>query len=288
MSKIIKEYINDESPFGPVDSDQIEDQETSELLFDKTNDIYKNFNNRTAFILGRKGSGKTAFIKNTFTDKKNTLSIAIRTHTIFTNVQTLIERLPERLRHVEGVADIWEVIIWHIVFHKIQQISLGHDNQLRIINSYLKKLGITDRSNNEYIIGRVSHYLNGNETDSKPNYYNIDYSQYLSFENHYSYTECLDTTNKILSEQKFSAYVLFDSLEEFKPEEKDVNRAMSGLFKCIANFNRPQCNCKIKFCFPAELWHTLSSLSSNPLKDFNSLIVLHWQRVSESLCKWTF
>ncbi|MDN5767335.1 MAG: hypothetical protein L0H96_12665 [Humibacillus sp.] len=53
--------------------------------------------------------------------------------------------------------------------------------------------------------------------------------------------------------------------------------ALQGLFRAAGQAGRsPTSPYQVRVSFPAELWHFYSDLSSNPLKDFDNSVVLHW------------
>lgn len=68
-----------------------------------------------------------------------------------------------------------------------------------------------------------------------------------------------------------------DSVEEIPLEIKSLSRTLSGLLKCIGNFNYKDSAVEVRFCIPTELWDVFQNLSSNPLKDFQKVVEISWQ-----------
>src|SRR5262245_24743922 len=66
----ICKYISHVRPFGPVDSSDVNPADTAEMhdLFDRNNVIYRSLESHTSVLIGRKGSGKTAYLRSTFLD----------------------------------------------------------------------------------------------------------------------------------------------------------------------------------------------------------------------------
>ena len=64
----IKPYITKDEPFGPIDAFDIDPQDKKVLgfLFEKQNNIYKSLRNRPSIIMGRRGSGKTAYLRTVY------------------------------------------------------------------------------------------------------------------------------------------------------------------------------------------------------------------------------
>jgi hypothetical protein len=68
MLNSIRPYITKDEPFGPIDSIDIEsnDVKAIQYLFEKHNWIYKNLRNRPSIIMGRRGAGKTHYLRSVF------------------------------------------------------------------------------------------------------------------------------------------------------------------------------------------------------------------------------
>jgi hypothetical protein len=61
----IRPYITKDEPFGPIDSVDIDPKDTDVMnrLFERHNWIYKNLHQRPSIIMGRKGAGKTYYLR---------------------------------------------------------------------------------------------------------------------------------------------------------------------------------------------------------------------------------
>ena len=81
MLKFIRPYITNDEPFGPIDSGDIDISDLSALLmlFEKHNWIYKNLHSRPSIIIGRRGSGKTYYLRSVFFDNQYDYFVEIRT-----------------------------------------------------------------------------------------------------------------------------------------------------------------------------------------------------------------
>ena len=68
MLNTIRPYITKDEPFGPIDSGDIDSSDLKALLmlFEKHNLIYKNLHSRPSIIIGRRGSGKTYYLRSVF------------------------------------------------------------------------------------------------------------------------------------------------------------------------------------------------------------------------------
>src|SRR5262249_20290582 len=150
---------------------------------------------------------------------------------------------------VEAVSDVWEVIAWHAIFHRMIKDNLGGSDELTKIKEYMKALGVPAHSSVDVAVKKsvsafsgAAEITNGSVTD---------YLSNLAF-GVVSYEGAQAAAIHILDSMNTRAVVLMDSMEQFVLERSAVAHAMSGLFKCIARLNSPGSKCEIRFCFPSE------------------------------------
>ncbi len=268
----IKKYVNQERPFGPISTDVIENQKVRDLLFDGQNRIYRKLSGTPAFIFGRKGSGKTAFLRNLGVNRKYGVVSEIRTSNAFIEVLKTIESLSSRLMFVEAIADVWEVLAWHAVFVEITKDSSHSSSESDIIRSYLSKAGdyVSNPGQLALSVAQQVRIVCNQPTDPGSKCMEQIYFGETT------YGKAKSAAIDILESRRSKAIILMDSMENFALDSDTVSFALSGLFKCIGRMHSPECYCEISFCFPSELWSVLSKLSTNPLKDFEHQVRLHW------------
>src|SRR5690242_1432186 len=63
LLEALQDYVSPSSPFGPVDSANIEDPEAAARLFEWQNTAFAELLRGSHVIIGRRGSGKSALIK---------------------------------------------------------------------------------------------------------------------------------------------------------------------------------------------------------------------------------
>ena len=95
MDNVIEPYITIDEPFGPIDSTDIDpnDVEVLQKLFEGHNSIYRNMRHRPSIIMGRKGSGKTSYLRTVFFDGNYDFYIEIRTDHALTHISKVIQSL---------------------------------------------------------------------------------------------------------------------------------------------------------------------------------------------------
>ncbi len=272
----IKAYISKECPLGPIRTDDITEPSIIRQLFDKENRIHRQLMSKPSYIVGRKGAGKTAFMRSIFLDSQYRIVVELRTYEAFSQVMESVEILSKRFVFVEAVADIWEMFVWTAIFHQISNSSDFSGNpKIMFIHRYLSDLvkgnfnaisseqvaviaASTLRSRCEGKVNTVSDCLNCMEFGS------------VSFE------QAREVAKEILTSSNTRAVVLMDSLEDLDVAANSVRHSLQGLFKCLGRFHDPARPCEVRFCFPMELWYYLSDYSTNTLKDFEHSLIMQW------------
>lgn len=110
----LKRYIHVDAPLGPVDAAKIKDSYVSGKLFDSHNELYKHINKRPSLIIGRKGSGKSAFLKNINGQKKYKIKIEVKTHRAFSEIVKTVQATTKSCDdfiYTEEVADLWDFLL---------------------------------------------------------------------------------------------------------------------------------------------------------------------------------
>ncbi len=114
-----KNYIRPDQPFGPIRTEKISDLEVVDALFDKENKINEAINLSPSFIVGRRGAGKTALLKERLF-KEDDISIELKTFDAFSNVIETINKISkEKVLFVDHIANIWEFTFWNAIFIKL-------------------------------------------------------------------------------------------------------------------------------------------------------------------------
>ena len=275
MKQRIKNYITINCPFGPISADEIKSPDIAKLLFDKENRIYRELEKRPSFILGRKGSGKTAFLANmNLEDYK--IIVEMKAWRAFSIVLREIQELSTSSFFVESIADIWEMLVWNLVIYEINLSKLvDSGDDFKIINKYISSLGKMSRNTPERFVSTIADLINKNCRNKGDDVTACAIEQ-LTFNDDISFTNAKVAAENILNTAKTKAIVLIDSMEDFSINQEIVANALGGLFKCIWRLNIPESICEIRFCFPSELWHVLREYSRNPHKDFAHRVVLNW------------
>ncbi|HSL28069.1 MAG TPA: hypothetical protein VK900_02620, partial [Anaerolineales bacterium] len=144
MIDTLRPYITKDEPFGPIDSVDIDPKDTDVMnrLFERHNWIYKNLHQRPSIIIGRKGSGKTSYLRAVFFDKQYDFYIEIRTAHLLGHISSVIQGLTRDAVFPETLSELWETILWICVLSEMRAYGFMSFEALQVVNTYLNKLGV--------------------------------------------------------------------------------------------------------------------------------------------------
>ena len=270
--ELMRGHITEDEPFGPVDAQEIESLRAREILFESHNKIYKELQQRPSIVVGRKGSGKTSYLHTVYFDQYYDYVIELNTPAAFLNVIESVEKMTKGAIFPESVSDLWETVIWIGLFSQIRHKINKSSRATKLINDYLGKIGVREEGTLDDVLWNITEVLS-EKAAGKP----IGIiSEILRHTDTITYKDTKECLLKELSSTNKRAVILLDSLDEFSLQTESISRALQGLLKCIGNSNTPSTRVDIRFCLPAELYHTFLKLSSNPNKDFRRQLTLHW------------
>jgi len=269
--ELLSHHISLEEPFGPINAAQVQDPKTYELLFDTHNKLYKGLNQRPSIVVGRKGAGKTSYLNSVYFDNRYDYVVKLDTAEQLITVMEAVQTASTPASFPEAIASIWERILQIAVFSAVRH-ELPSKLRLRsLINDYLAKNGIDQ---DESVDGILWHIANTLAEKSKGPVGIV--AEILRRVSSAEYSELVRGLNEYLKDSDERAVIVMDSLDDFQLENFEVQRALQGLLKCIGRSNRPRARLDIRFCLPAELFHKFRRISSNPNKDFQRELTLHW------------
>ena len=274
MNEMLKPYITKDEPFGPIDSTDIdiEDVDVLERLFEQHNWIYQNMRHRPSIIMGRKGSGKTSYLRSVYFDDKYDFCTEIRTDHALTHISKVVQGLTKDVAFPETLAELWETILWICMFSEIHTHSLLPKDKLTLIGMYLEKVGIRDANSADDVLWKLAHMLDDVlEEDPKDGL-----SEVLRRFDRVMFKNTLSTVEDSLKASGKKFVILMDSLDDFQLDFTSVYFSLQGLLKFVGSMNKPRDVVDIRFCLPTELYPRVIEISSNPNKDFRRSLRLQW------------
>jgi len=270
----MKPYITKDEPFGPIDSTDIsqKDVEAQQKLFEQHNWIYRNMRHRPSIIMGRKGSGKTSYLRTVFFDKKYDYHTEIRTDHALTHISKVIQGLVKDAVFPETLAELWETILWVCVLSEIRNTPLLPQDKLSLVNMYLEKLGVRDAGSADEVLWKMARMFDDVVEEGPKDGLSEVLRRFdrVMFKNTVAAVEDSLKAN----DQKF--VILMDSLDDFQLDFNSVAHSLQGLLKFVGSMNKPRDLVDIRFCLPTELYRRIIKISSNPNKDFRRSLKLQW------------
>jgi hypothetical protein len=274
----IRKYITHSRPFGPVDSSAVNTADTAEMqeLFDRNNVIYRTLQGDTSILIGRKGSGKTAYLRSTFLEaQRGSMEVVqLRTANTFLEVLKALNKELASTFFVEVVADIWETLLVCGALSELVAKYGRSDPSLRPVADYLGKLGVNleQPRTADDVLWTVVRSLASRKDDNTFGTLAAVIHDVAGT----SYSKAVLAVTEFLQRTNRNVVVLLDSLDEYNLDTSEVERAISGLLKCVGRFPSRFDRIHLRFCLPAELHHRFMQVSSNPAKDFQQCLILSW------------
>jgi hypothetical protein len=273
MLNTIRPYITKDEPFGPIDSGDIDSSDSPALLmlFEKHNLIYRHLHSRPSIIIGRRGSGKTYYLRSVFFDGQYDYFVEFGMPRVLAQVARAIQNLTDEIVFSELVSELWENILWIGVFLEIRRHTVLPPDDLNVVDAYLDKMRVRPNDSVEDALRNAANMLE--ELVSKNRTSN---SNLLWGADAVSLDDAKAVVLKSLKDSGKKFAILMDSLDDFQLDIDSVSRSLQGLLKIVGSMNKPRDVVDVRFCLPSELYHRFIKLSSNPNKDFRRALKLQW------------
>ena len=271
---LLKPYITKDEPFGPIDAFEIKtiDLRVLKLLFDKQNRIYKLFRDRPSIIMGRRGSGKTAYLRSVYFDDRYADRIEISTANLLTEIARVIQELSNDTVFTETLSKLWEKTLWTCALAWLRKQNLPKSTEAIIVNEYLKSMNINVEDSNDAVLEKIASMYRSEVENNPKNGLSRIMNQFD--QRNFDGAKSVVATRYQAGEKRI--VILLDSLEDFRLNIESVERAIEGLLKCVGEMNNPREVLDVRLCLPTELSGKVSGLSSNAIKDFNRQVKLEW------------
>ncbi len=275
MSKLslLQPYITKDEPFGPIDAFEIgaTDIEVLKLLFDKQNRIYKLFRDRPSIIMGRRGSGKTSYLRSVYFDDQYFEYVEIATDNALSQIVSVVQELSNDTVFTETLWKLWEKTLWTCALAKIRNKTIPAAEGV-VIDEYLKAMNILISDSSDVVLYKLSD-LYKEALEKNPKHGLTEVLKQFEMKDFEGAKSVASTWFKAKGKR---AVILLDSLENFRLNIESVEQAIQGLLKCIGIMSNPREVLDVRLCLPTELSGQVFNLSSNAIKDFNRQVKLEW------------
>lgn len=276
--------LTDREPFGPGDADSIirAGCPGADLLFDRSNLIYAQVGSpsRPAYIIGRKGAGKTAFLLNSAIRDEQPPAV-LRTAQIYSEMVAVLRRY-RQLRgplFVDGVAEVWLALFEHVALLRVYRTASALDppNELQMLWDYLGRppageneaTAMAERFLTELQRRIANSSLVGlNEVIGGLSGGGVDFAQ------------ARKALHTVLVARAQSVTIVMDNLEDLHSHILELGEVLAGLFRCVGQTiaeNGHDRTFDLQICLPSELFDEIHEVSANPEKDFRgNYLTIYW------------
>jgi hypothetical protein len=267
----LKEIIEKERPFSPLNAGSIKSIPAKQELFATDLKIVSSYHENRNVVIGRRGSGKTAFLQSTYFTNPNDFIIEIDKARCLGEVVLAVNGIPTGGRYPEAISELWESITSTIIFGEAVKKYPG----LKLVNKFLKNIGANHDSTPDHLAWLLLDTLR--ETHRGKTVGTI--AEFIRKLHSVSYHEAKSEFIKSLKKSKTKAIILIDSLESegYILEDPDTASALKGLLKWVGNVCEEASPIQVRFSVPGEYYFEFVELSSNPIKDFAKATKLRWK-----------
>lgn len=274
---LIRNYVHFDFPLGPINAKEIDNPYVSDILFEKQNKVYKKITDRPSIIIGRRGSGKTAFLKSLLYGDDYKVAIEIKTYKAFSQIVRSVQSSIKQDGFVfaEDVAEYWEILLWGAILAELSNTYPDIVENNKYIKGFFKNFKIKKGMAPQEVIHSI---IKSVASKSKNGTLAIAADVFVKLidEELSSIDDVKKQVQLLLKEKKTKAVILLDSLDNYKLDVDAVKETLAGLLMCVGSFNVVKNRPEIRFCLPSELFHVFASLSENRVKDFSQKLVMHW------------
>lgn len=265
----IRDLYTHSNPLGPfVAQEELMDRNRLELLFDRHNKLVSQLNHEKSLIIGRKGSGKTTLLASVRLLDQDAAFFYLPPSDLFAHIVREINSLSDGVVFVEQVSRLWDFVLWGVVFKYVADKFNDKD-----IGSFCYNLRLENEDTPYEIITKMLSSMKKFPPEDLPLPEKIEYKKI----GHLSFLQAKKIATDVLKKEKKRVYVLMDSLEDFKLDIPSYSTAVSGLLRCLGEFNEsPKTSVVLRCCLPTERYFDYIALSTNPLRDFRNAMLLHW------------
>lgn len=272
--------VNDNQPFGPIDTESLVNAHCAEAdrLFDKTNLIYTQAGgpSRPAYIIGRKGAGKTAFLLSSSGHRPETL----RTSTIYSELMATLRCYNEQRGplFVDQVSDIWSALFDQVaIAYGCRTASADDRPELQVMWDYLdpRDQDIPDAAMiAEQFLASLQRRIKDLSLTGVREM--IDGMSHGGV----TFGQARRAARVVLSARSEQVTLVMDNLEDLHSRLEELREALAGLFSCVGRLMQDTAEHRpygVYICLPSELFAFIQEISANPEKDFRgNYLTIYW------------
>jgi hypothetical protein len=271
-------------PFGPLDSEKLFNPGLvgTEVLFDRSNLIYAQAANvnRPTYIVGRKGAGKTAFLRASAVTGDQP-QVCLDTANVYSEMYGLLRNHAEARGplFVAQTAEIWLALFEHVaVLYAVNSASADDPPvELQVLYDYVITEPDWRASGHSRIAGYFIAELNRRIAD--PGIHGLHSLIDGMTRGGITFAEVRLALRVVLAGRDRPLMIVMDNLEDMQSQMAIIQPAVAGLFHAVGRMagQRHEWPFALQICLPSELWDQLHVISANPEKDFaGNYLTIFW------------
>ncbi len=288
--------FSDDEPLGPAVMGENAGRSQLLQVYDTSVHLHVQARqNPPAFIIGRRGAGKTALLLSTRLDE-GTVDVMLSRHNTFQRVQVLVDAIDRQLPLTEeGVADIWRMVLWAPVATRLAVLPRDRRDPReqyatlwaataslrpvyhRAVEAYRQNPEDSMPPDDAVLVEWLKLVLQ--QLSDGPPILGTDELPTVLWVGELPFSALIGAAEAIVAARKVDVVVMIDSLENLGPLLDRVSPSIRGLFNLIGRMALPgrRRSFAVRCCFPSEMWAELERLTAAPLKDLSSKLVLKWR-----------
>lgn len=252
-------------------------------LYDGANHIHATArSDNPSYIVGRKGSGKTAFLLGASRG-----SGADVVHIQSEHIYSEVNRLRARYSQVNGalvtdsLVHVWEVLLLHAAILAVARSErIPNTGGKQRLWSYISSFGDPRTLAIDELLARVSGHMVG-ALITAPGHLSFREACWAIEVERGSFRESVEHLRRIMDIAGARAlYVVVDNLEDLHKHMGEFEDVIAALFRVASRALAPARDrvlpFRTRFAFPAELLSNLRYLAANAEKDFLDYLVIRW------------
>ena len=272
----LKNYFHKGNILGPTAMDDVKNIDVRKEIFEYHSRIYEKGIGDPSLIIGRRGSGKTAYLQFLEDSNRYGLIVRLKKDDAMSEIIQQMESANIGASYVEQIARLWLGLLYIAVIAEMNKafpnIIAGDEDLVKIRT----ELGLNDTDSPISLIHKIlKRAAQRSQEGWWANVVNLLESLLSIKQASIEFLE--EKISKICKCHKLKILISIDSLEEYDITDYKKDSALKGFLKAVGHFNNVRNGIRIRCCLPSETYAHLLNISSNPDKDFPSSMTLHWR-----------
>jgi hypothetical protein len=280
----VDKLFTTQNPLGPIAVPDGESTSVLRALYDTRVDLHlQSKHNPPTFIVGRRGSGKTALLLSREFEPGN-LVVRLGAQGAFSQMRSATKLIgSQTILTVEGVAALWELLLWAPIITRLVLAERRDVDPQRALQLLWEETGAVRRDIErspspddaalDFVMTRLIEHIMRSENVLSLEHVKRDFRLAKR-----TWDDVIDAAKEVLAARRTPVFVLIDSLENIGDHLENLEDTLQGLFHLTGRLGLRAGSLpfRIQCCFPSELWPELDKVSANPMKDFSGHMVLRW------------